>query len=88
MKAILRRLQRVEQDLAPGPTQEDRREAELAAELRERCQRRLEAEGLPFQEPPPLPAEYQGQRLGVAATLRARREQRLKLQPRLAETRE
>jgi len=39
--------------------------------------RRLEAAGLPFQEPPPLPRAYHGRRLSIAETIRARREERL-----------
>ena len=39
--------------------------------------RRLEAAGLPFQEPPPLPRECHGRRLSIAETMRARRAQRL-----------
>ena len=77
MKAILRRLDRIEQSLAPKPTAQDRRMAELAELIRERRRRRLEAAGLPFQEPPPLPADYCGRRLSIAETLRARREERL-----------
>ena len=77
MKALLRRLDRIEQSLAPKPTAQDRRMAELAELIRERRRRRLEAAGLPFQEPPPLPPDYCGRRLSIAETLRARREERL-----------
>ena len=77
MKAILRRLDRIEQSLAPKPTAQDRRMAELADLIRERRRRRLEAAGLPFQEPPPLPPNCYGRRLSIAETLRARREERL-----------
>ena len=45
--------------------------------IRERRRRRLEAAGLPFHEPPPLPSDYHGRRLSIAETLRARREERL-----------
>jgi hypothetical protein len=51
--------------------------AELAELIRERRRRRLEAAGLPFQERPPLPADYCGRRLSIAETLRATRAQRL-----------
>jgi hypothetical protein len=78
MKAILRRLDRIEQSLAPKPTAEDRRLAEIAALIRERRRRYLEAEGLPFEELPPL--DYNGPPMGIAETLRAGREQRLKLE--------
>jgi hypothetical protein len=77
MKAILRRLDRIEQSFAPKPTAQDRHMAELADLIRERRRRRLETAGLPFQEPPPLPADYYGRRLSIAETIRARREQRL-----------
>jgi len=56
MRAILRRLRKVEEKLVPQPTEQDRCMAELADLIRERRRRRLEAAGLPFQEPPPLPA--------------------------------
>ena len=56
MRAILRRLRKVEEKLVPQPTEQDRRMAELADLIRERRRRRVEAAGLPFQEPPPLPA--------------------------------
>jgi hypothetical protein len=45
--------------------------------IRERRRRRLEAAGLPFQEPPPLPPDCDGRRWNIAETLRARREERL-----------
>ena len=77
MKTILRRLDRIEQSLAPKPTAQDRRMAELADLIRERRRRRLEAAGLPFQEPPPLPPDCDGRRWNIAETLRARREERL-----------
>ena len=77
MKAILRRLDRIEQSLAPKPTAEDRRMAELADLIRERRRRRLEAAGLPFEELPQLPPDYDGRRLSIAEILRARRAQRL-----------
>ena len=77
MRAILRWLARIEQNLAPKPTARDRRMAELAELIRDRRRRRLEAAGLPFQEPPPLPPNCYGRRLSIAETLRARREERL-----------
>ena len=77
MKSSLRRLDRIEQSLAPQPTAQDRRIAELAEMLRERRRRRLEEAGLPFQEPPPLPPDCYGLRWSIAETLRARREERL-----------
>ena len=77
MKAILRRLDRIEQSLAPKPTAQDRRMAELADLIRERRRRRLEAAGLPFQEPPLLPTDYYGRRLSIAETIRSHREERL-----------
>jgi hypothetical protein len=51
--------------------------AELAELIRERRRRRLEAAGLPFQEPPPMPADYCGRCLSIAEILRAQREERL-----------
>jgi hypothetical protein len=39
--------------------------AELADLIRERRRRRLEAAGLPFQEPLPLPPDYYGRCLGI-----------------------
>ena len=45
--------------------------------IRERRRRRLEAAGLPFEEPPQLPPDYDGRRLSIAEILRARRAQRL-----------
>jgi hypothetical protein len=77
MKAILRRLNRIEQSRAPKPTAQDRRMAEIADLIRERRRQRLEAAGLPFQEPPPLPPDYHGRRLSIAETIHARREERL-----------
>jgi hypothetical protein len=77
MKAILRRLDRIEQSLAPKPSVQGRRMAEIADQIRERRRQRLQAAGLPFQEPPPLPPDYEGQRLSIAEIIRARREQRL-----------
>ena len=77
MKAILRRLDRIGQSLAPKPTAQDRHMAELPDLIRERRRRRLEAAGLPFQEPPSLPPDYYWRHLSIAETIRARREQRL-----------
>jgi hypothetical protein len=77
MNAILRRLDRIEQSLAPKATAQDRRMAEIADLIRERRRQRLQAAGLPFQEPPPFPPDYHGRRLSIAETIRARREERL-----------
>jgi hypothetical protein len=77
MKAILRRLERIELSLAPKPSAQDRRMAEIADQIRELRRQRLQAAGLPFQEPPPLPPDYHGRRLSIAETIRARREERL-----------
>jgi len=73
MGAILRRLQRVEQNLALRPTAQDLRMTEIAQEIRERRRQRLEAQGLSLHERPPLPAEYQGRRPGIV-DVRARRD--------------
>jgi hypothetical protein len=77
MRAIRQRLRRVEEKLAPRPSEQDRRDAEAAELIRESRRRRLEAEGLPFHEPPPLPPEYDGRPLSIAEALRAARKQRL-----------
>ena len=77
MNAILRRLDRIEQSLAPKATAQDRRMAEVADLIRERRRQRLQAAGLPFREPRPLPADYHGRRVSIAETIRARREERL-----------
>jgi hypothetical protein len=77
MSAILQRLHRVEEKLAARPSEQDQRDAEDAELIRESRRRRLEAEGLPFHEPPPLPSEYDGRRLSIAEALRAAREQRM-----------
>jgi hypothetical protein len=51
--------------------------AEIADLIRERRRQRLQAAGLPFREPRPLPADYHGRRLSIAETIRARRDERL-----------
>jgi hypothetical protein len=78
MRTIIRRVAKLEDRIAPKPTAQDRRLAEIAALIRERRRRYLEAEGLPFEELPPL--DYKGPPMGIAETLRAGREQRLKLE--------
>ena len=70
MKAVLRRLRRIETQLKLRPNVVAHRAVEL---LRERRRRRAEASGQPFQEPLPLAATTPGRRLSVAETLRARR---------------
>jgi hypothetical protein len=77
MRAFLRRLRKVEEKLAPQPSEQDRRDAEAADLIRETRRRRLEAEGLPFHGPPPFPPKYDGRRLNIAEALRAARAKRL-----------
>ena len=76
MKAILQRLRRVEVQLIPQTTAEDRRSTELAEQIRERRRRRLEEAGLPFEELPPVPADYLRPGMGIAERIRAVREYR------------
>jgi hypothetical protein len=80
VKAIMRRLRRVEERLVPQANEQYRRSVELAEMIRERRRRRLEAAGLPFHESPPLvQSDYYGPVLSIAETLRAVRDQRLRL---------
>jgi hypothetical protein len=80
LKAIVRRLRRVEEILVPRASEQYRRSVALAEMIRERRRRRLEAAGLPFHESPPLvQSDYNGTTLGIAETLRAVRDQRLRL---------
>jgi hypothetical protein len=71
----MRRLRRVEEILTLRVNEEDRRVVE--AILKRRRRRRFEAQGLPYEEQPRLPADYRGQRLGVAETLRLAHQRRL-----------
>jgi hypothetical protein len=57
MRAIGRRLRRLEDRVAPRPNEEDFR---LANILRERQGRRLEAAGEPFDYTPPIPPRALG----------------------------
>jgi hypothetical protein len=70
MKAVFRRLRRIEMQLAPKPNLGSQRAAEL---LRDRRRRRLEASGEPFHELQPPIITASGRRLSVAETLRLRR---------------
>ena len=70
MKAIARRVARLEDRLIPQEDPEARRLVEL---LRERRRRRLEAEGLPFHERPPLPPTNDGRPWTLADILRSGR---------------
>ncbi len=71
MRAIARRLQRLETRLAP---QQDPRPWRIANLLYERRRRLAEAEGQPFKDlPPGRPGD--GPHLSIAETLRRRREQ-------------
>jgi hypothetical protein len=72
MKAILRRLRRVEQNLVPQPTPPDLRQIEIVEQIQERFRRHCEAEGKPYHESLPLlPPDYNGPRLGIAETILA-----------------
>jgi hypothetical protein len=75
MRAVIRRLQRLEERLVP---QVDLASQRVAGLLRERRRRRLEASGQPFEDSsltnlPTAPRRC----LSVAETLRLRRRQRL-----------
>ena len=71
MQTLVRRLRRVEESLAPRPTEQDRHMLEIA--------RRLESSGLPVRELPPLlPTDCNGP-LIIAEVLRAKQEQRRRL---------
>lgn len=74
MKAVIRRLDRLEERLIPRPNLASRRTAKI---LRERRRHRLEASGQPFEDLPPEPVpsgpvSY----LSVAETLRLCRQER------------
>jgi hypothetical protein len=75
VRAIVRRLRRVEQKLAPRPTEQDRRQIEIAEQIQERLRRHREAEGKPYHELPPLfGPDYNGPRLSLAERILAYRE--------------
>jgi hypothetical protein len=81
MKAILRRLQRVEEKLAPRPTEQDRRQIEMMERIQERYRRHCETEGKPYHESPPLfGPDYNGPRLGIAETISAYCERQIQLE--------
>jgi hypothetical protein len=71
MKAMFRRLRRIETQLAPEPNAAAQRAVEL---LRERRRRRLEAAGQPFEELPSHTVTAPGPRLSIEQTLRLRRQ--------------
>ena len=72
MKAVIRRLRRLEEKFVPQEDQETQRVADL---LRERRRRRLEANGEPFEDEPRERASLgPGRRLSIAETLRRRRQ--------------
>jgi hypothetical protein len=67
MKAMIRRLRRIEERLAPTPDLASQRAAEL---IRERRRHRLEAAGQPYEDLPwHTVALPQGRRLSIAETL-------------------
>ena len=68
----MRRVAKLEDRLAPREVSEEyKRRMQLAAELRERRRRRMEAMGLPFEETP-LPPECAGPPYDLAKVLRMR----------------
>jgi len=76
MKAMHRRIRRLEEKWAPEPVSRGPSPADI---LRERRRRRLEAEGLAFEEPTPIQfTSGAGRRLSVAEILRQRRDNRLR----------
>jgi hypothetical protein len=81
MRAIRRRLQRVEQTLAPRPTEQDRRQIEMMQQIQQRYRRHCETEGKPYHESPPLfGPDYNGPRLGIAERISAYRERQIQLE--------
>ena len=70
MKLIARRLRNLETALN---TAGDRRSSQMAAIVRERRRRRLEASGQPFVATDPPAIAGTGRRISVAETLRLRR---------------
>jgi hypothetical protein len=81
VRAILRRLRRVEQNLIGQQTPPDRRQIEIVKQIRERLRRHCEAEGIPYHESPPLfPPNYNGPPLGIAERISAYRERQIKLE--------
>ena len=73
MKAVFRRLRRIEMQLVPKTNAASQRAVEV---LRERRRRRAEASGQRYEEPPVHAVTSPGRQLSVAETLRARRELR------------
>jgi hypothetical protein len=81
VRAILRRLRRVEQNLIPQPALPSPRQIQLVEQIRERLRRHCEAEGKPYHEPPPLfPPDYNGPPLGIAERILAYRERQIQLE--------
>jgi hypothetical protein len=74
MRTIIRRVAKLEDRIAPKPTAQDRRSAEIAEMLRERRRRYLEASGQPFHETQSVLPDYSGPPLGIAETLRLKRQ--------------
>jgi hypothetical protein len=72
MKAVTRRLHRLERRLAPQADAEYHESLRIANLIRERRRRRLEAGGEAFNELPMQLPYVPGKRLGVADTLRLR----------------
>ena len=72
MKAVIRRLRRLEEKFVP---QEDRESQRVADLIRERRRRRFEASGQPFKdEPRAVAPPGSGRRLSIAETLRRGRQ--------------
>jgi hypothetical protein len=75
MKAVIRRLHRLERRLAPHATAESDQSLRVAIMIRERRRHRLEANGEPFEELPLQPVPHMsGRHLTIAETLRLGRQ--------------
>ena len=72
MKAIVRRLMRLEDRFVPRETEESRRIREKLRQARERAAKDT---GQPYQEPPPLPPTNNGHPWTIGDILVARRDQ-------------
>jgi hypothetical protein len=71
VRALAGRVRRLENRLAP---KEDRVASQIATTLWERMRRRAEAQGIPFDVPPPTPWRPGGRVMSLGETLRQRRE--------------
>ena len=78
MRAITRRIQRLEGRLSPQPDAEVHR---IVNAIYQRRRRRLEAEGVPIEDLPLPPVVRPGPYLSIAETLRLRRKELLAAEP-------